>query len=162
MGNYDGIKDAKFFEGGGSYFKDGLYIVKIDAVKEGESRKKDAFFVVECSVIYSSNPLLAPGASVSWLVMLKQDAALSNIKGFAAAATDITPDEVDGKGVELLVSEKNPLRGTVLGVEASTVKTRKGDDFTRVKWCSESRIREKLEAVKNEAVVVGGSLRTPG
>lgn len=144
MSKYAEIDKAKVFVGG-VYFSPGLYLLKIDAVKEGQSRKKEDFFAVECTVIESTVPALGAGKMVTWMVMLKQDAALSNIKQFASVVGECEPDGIDASDIDAMVGEDNPMRGSIIGVEATTIKTREGNDFTKVIWLSEKDITEKLK-----------------
>ncbi len=147
MGNYDGIGKAQVFEGG-VYFQPGLFLVRVDVVKESKTRKGREFFVVECTILDSNHPELVAGKTVAQLIMLDQDAALSNIKQFAMVAGECSAEEVDGKSIQMMISQENPLQGTVLGVEATNVLTREKKDFTRIKWLSEADGREKLAAYK--------------
>lgn len=133
MGRFGGVGDAKYNEGG-VYFQPGRYLVRVDVVKTGESRKKVEFFVVECTILYSENPELKKGGSVSWMVMSDWDTYLGNIKHFVSVAQEVEMDEVDEEGVEMCVSDENPLAGTFLVAVAANVKTKKDADFTKVKW----------------------------
>jgi hypothetical protein len=131
MGMFAGIKESKTQEGG-VYFLPGLYVVRIDKVKVGETRKEEQFFVVETTILESDNPERRPGSSCSWMTLDRFDGFLGSVKSFVAVATDSDPDEVDEAGVEMLVSNANPLMGTILRVEALNIKTRSQRDFTKV------------------------------
>lgn len=144
MSKYAEIDKAKVFVGG-VYFQPGLYLVRIDAVKEGQSRKKEDFFAVECTVQESNVSALGAGKMATWMVMLKQDAALSNIKQFASVVGECDADEVDAAAIDMMVASDNPMRGNIVGVEATLIKTRAGEDFTKVIWISEKDAIEKLK-----------------
>jgi hypothetical protein len=131
MGRFGGIKDAKMSLGG-VYFLPGNYLVRVDAVKTGETRKKDEFFVVECTVLFSDNPERKKGSSVSWMTLNSFDSYLGHIKHFISVAQELEPDEVDEAGVEMVVSDDNPCMGIILRVQAVNVLTRAKTDFTKV------------------------------
>lgn len=153
MGKYDSIGDARVMEGG-VYFEPGLFLVKIMAVKEGKTRKGDEFFVVECQIEESTHSELVAGKNVSWMVMMKQDAALSNIKQFTAIAggellgEEVPYEAVDGKSVEKLLSTDNPLKGTLLGADVTEIETRAGKPFNKVVWKSVAKIKDMLAAYR--------------
>jgi hypothetical protein len=143
---YAGIKDAKA-NAGGMYFlanKGGQpanYAVKVLRCVDMVSRKKDDLFIVECEITKSDCPERPVGMKPSWVVNLKQDAALGNIKGFIAAANDIDPSDsaavdeaVDEEAVEMAVGTDQPLAGTELNLTCLMIKTREGGDFTLHKW----------------------------
>lgn len=140
MGLFSGIEDAKV-GGGGVYFLEGLYrceIVKVFAMK---SRKNEDLFIVECKVITSNNAKRKEGSACSWVVNMKHDAALGNIKGFIAAANGIDPTdtgtvdaEVNEEAVETACSDANPLAGQLVDLEATEILTRAKTPFTLHKW----------------------------
>lgn len=131
MGLFSGIKDAKVSRGG-VYLEPGVYTARVEACKSGVTRKGAGFFVVEMTVLESNNPKFTKGSSVSWMVVLDKEPSLGNIKHFAAIATNTPEDEIDEAGIELIVSAENPLRGTILEISATNIKTKAGGDFTKV------------------------------
>ena len=137
---FAGIKDAKATQGG-LYFLEGNYKVKICRVFSMTSRKKEDLFIVECEILESDNPNRKPGMRPSWVVNLKHDAALGNIKGFVAAVNGIDPSDsekvdelVDEEACEVVASKENPMEGTVMPLQCVNTKTREGGDFTLHKW----------------------------
>jgi hypothetical protein len=131
---FDGIEGARVSEGG-VYFKPGAFKARLLSAKALKDRKGVGTFVVECELLESSDHAnLPPGTMCSWVVKLDKEPALGNIKAFAAAATGVQPKEVTAKAIELIVSEGNPLRDTVMKVSASNIKTKAGGDFTKVTW----------------------------
>ena len=140
MGLFTGIEDAQVGQGG-VYFLEGKYLVEIVKVMTLNSRKKEDLFIVEAKILKSSNPERKVGITASWIVNLKHDAALGNIKGFVAAANGISPSDkeevdrnVDEEAVEYACSEDNPLAGVQLDLECVQIKTREKRDFTLHKW----------------------------
>jgi hypothetical protein len=133
MGRFSRIKEARYSEGG-VYVLPGVYMFEILACKAGETRSGVPFFVVELKILESNNDDRPVGSECSWFVGLDKEPALGNIKQFVSAATGSPLDEVDEEAVELIVSKDNPLAGHVIHASAINIKTKKGGDFTRVKW----------------------------
>lgn len=155
MGKFSGVGDAKVSQSG-VYFlankgpghtKDepnwvpARYKVAIKRVHTITSRKKEDLFIVEAKILESDCPDRPEGMGCSWVVNMKQDAALGNIKGFIAAANGIDPsseEEVDAEVTEevceTVVSNANPLEGTEVGLECVMIKTREDKDFTLHRW----------------------------
>lgn len=147
MGVFGGIKDAKK-QAGGVYFKKGVYVVEVKAVKTGKTRKNVIFFVVECKIIESDNPERSAGMSVSWMVTADKDAFLSNVRGFVAEATDVDFESVDEPDAEAVCSQDNPLEGLIIKAEAVDVPTKAGGTYTRVTW---ERLPEEIQQEYREA-----------
>ena len=135
MGLFGKITEAKSNQGG-VYFEPGLYVVECKAVKTGQTRDNRPFFVAEFVIKESTNPLRVVGSSVSWMVMMNAniETALGNIKGFAAAIFDIPEHTVDEAGVEAMIAADNPCNGMLVRAEAVMIKTKKGEDFTKLMW----------------------------
>lgn len=135
-GLFSGIEDAQI-SGGGIYLLDGGYLVELIKVFTLVSRKKEDLVVVEFKILESNNPARTVGSRASWVVNLKQDAALGNLKGFALAA-GTTPGEepphIDEAAIEFIVSKENPLEGTKVAVQCTTITTRAGTPFTKHEW----------------------------
>lgn len=136
---------------GGAYFnQDGLYQVKVNRVKTGETRKKDEFFVVETEIITSNVEDHKPGSKRSQMIMFKHDAALGNIANFLQAAIwtfgkmngatmpdgvenyeQVDPDENSALEV---CAEDNPMAGVILDLECIQQDTRAGGQYTKCVW----------------------------
>ena len=147
MGTFSGIGEAQV--GVGSvYFLPGIYLVEILEAKLLRSRKREDLYIVEGLIHESDNPDRKPGMKSSWVVNLKQDAALGNIKGFLGAALGVDP--YDAKALkeaftengqdtteivaEQSVSAENPLKGTRIKLTCTNKKTKAGNDFTVHIW----------------------------
>jgi hypothetical protein len=123
------------------YFIEGHYQVEVVRVFTMRSRKKDDLFIVECKILESDNAERRQGMRASWVVNLKQEPALGNIKGFVAAANGIDPAdekqvnaEVTEEVVEFACGDDNPLEGTIMELECVAITTRAGNPFTLHKW----------------------------
>lgn len=140
-GLFGGVGDARVGQGG-LYFLPGIYKVKIIRFFAMESRKKEDLIIAECEILESDNPQRKVGSKPSWVVNLKQDAALGNIKGFLAACLGIDPSDEEAVNEqvtedfceEAVDEDENPMGGVVVGLEAVDIKTRAGGDFTLHKW----------------------------
>lgn len=138
MGIFDGIGGAQYFESG-VYIRPGLYKAVVQKVKQFTTRKKVPAFVVELEVLESSNQKDHPlGTTMSWMVMLNQDAALGNVKHFISVASDTPMDDVTSKDAEDACGEGNPLEGVELRIMAVNIKTKADKDFTKVRFMSAS------------------------
>lgn len=133
MGRFSGVKDASW-NPGGVYFEPGIFLVRVDAVKCIESRKKEEMTIVETTILESDNPKLKRGSSCAWINMASWDTYLGNLKHFASIAGETEMDDVDEAGLELMVSEENPYGGIILCVKAMNVKKKNGEDFTKCVW----------------------------
>ncbi len=154
-GFFAGIEDASV-TAGGVYFlankgpehtdenpkwEPALYVVEVLRLITMVSRKKEDLFILEGKIIESDNPERKAGMTSSWVVNLKQDAALGNIKGCIAALNGIEPsdkDTVDANVTEevceLAVDDSQPLAGTLVGLQCTMIKTKKNTDFTLHTW----------------------------
>lgn len=140
-GKFAGVEDATT-SGGGVYFLDGIYEIEVERCFMMQSRKKDDLFIVECKILESDNDERRVGTHASWVVNLKHDASLGHIKSFVGAANGIHPENekdklnesVTEEVCELAVDDSNPLAGTRLALEATTIKTKAGGDFTLHRW----------------------------
>jgi hypothetical protein len=145
MGIFDNIGSAEFYAGG-KYVTPGLYLAEILKVKQGLTRNKRAFFVVEMKVLETSNEKDHQiGTEMSWMVMVDQDAALGNIRHFLSVAADTPFSEVTKEDGEEAVGEGNPLAGVRVRVMAVNIKTRANKDFTKVKFISAATSSEDAQ-----------------
>lgn len=134
MGLFAKIKEAKS-NSGGVYFLPGTYELECVAVKTGKTREGDRpFFVAEFTILSSSNPERPVGTSVSYMVMLDKylETALGNVKQCVAALFNVAEVDVDEAGVEEAIGPSNPAKGAKVKASATNIKTKKGDDFTKV------------------------------
>lgn len=130
MGRFSGVDKASW-NPGGVYFEPGQFLVRIDAVKCIESRKKEEMTIVETTILESDCAKLKRGTSCAWINMASWDTYLGNLKHFASVAGECEMDEVDEAALEMMVSEDNPYGGTLLCVKAFTVPKKNGDPFTK-------------------------------
>lgn len=117
-----------------------MYVVEVKKLTAMVSRKKDDLFIFEAKILESDCPARKEGMTCSWVVNLAKDSALGNIRGCLAALSGIEPsdelglEEIDDDVAELAVSDDQPFRGAMVGLECTMVKTKKNDDFTLHRW----------------------------
>ena len=118
-----------------NYLRPGNYTLELTEAKAIKTRKGRAAFVVEARVVEGTGDgCNGPGDVVSHMVMMDTDGALSDVKGFAAAATGLAFDSVDEAGMTALVCPDQPLRGRTVLASARVKVTAKGVDFTKVTY----------------------------
>lgn len=132
-GFFEGIEGAEQ-RSGGSYLRPGNCDAKLVECKAITTRAKRAAFVVELEIVESRGGDNAVGSRRSWMVMMDSDSALSDVRGFAAAATGVQFSAVDGAAMERVVSPEQPLRNRLVRFVAENIETKKGATFTRVQW----------------------------
>lgn len=135
-----GYKDAKTFKGG-IYFTPGTYKVEVEKVAIINTRASGQQFCVTGKILESEGPNATQvGATASTMVKVGHDVFPSTTKQFFQAAFSeslgkaMAEDEIDEEMAELAVSEANPLGGTILNLVAVNIKTRAGNDFTKLVW----------------------------
>mgnify|MGYP003628925046 FL=1 len=139
MGIFGGIGNVKATEQKGVYLPTGRHLVTIERCKLTESTVGNkTFFVVESTVMESSNEELAEGTRASWVVKLGGDypqMALADIKKFTVAATGADEDEIDEAFMQKLVEGPGDLvAGRKVMCEVEEVQTKKGGVFSKHFW----------------------------
>jgi hypothetical protein len=110
--------------------------VKVDRAQAGFP-----YFLMEFECIESSHPDIRPGMQVSWMATLKNDTFKqtfwSNVKGAILAAIQAqrpatTAQEITDAVIAYATGEGQPLTGLRLRAQASDIRTRTGNPFTKV------------------------------
>jgi hypothetical protein len=162
MSLFDGVEKAEIRKSR-EYMRPGRYVMRINEMKTGKTRKKLDFFVVNCTVVAVLDPSAAAGHirgpfkigdTPGWMIMAHWDSFLSTVKGLIfvlAQAGEMAQDEseVTREVIDLAVSDSQPFRGMFIELDATDVI----DDatgkvvFTRVRpvrvWGLEE-VRSKL------------------
>lgn len=133
MGMFTGVEGASE-TGSYRYLVPGTWQLEITKVSANQTRHGEAFFAVDCKVIETTAEDYPPGSAVSWMVMKKHDAFLSNVKKFIAVAAGADFDEVSEDDCEAVIGEDQPLTGKVLYAIAHNKTTKAGKPFTVVEW----------------------------
>lgn len=132
MSEFAGIETAEV-SGKLPNLRAGTYLFQIDAVKMVKSRSKGAFFVVEVTILEAQGEgANEVGSRASWMVKMSLDNALGNIKGFVAALTNEPLTAVTSSLCDELVAEDQPAKGERVRAHAFIIKTKSGNDFTKV------------------------------
>lgn len=136
--------------GGGSYFKEGVFLVQLKK-SFGKKGFKGETFIAELKVLESDNEKIKVGTTRSFVQKLSPheypEMAYGNVADFMrhglaswmdAAGMD-RPKSVDDIDLpddvaDAICSEDNPIQDIVLVLECTTIVTKKGNDFTKHKW----------------------------
>lgn len=138
MSIFAGIEQAQSY-GGGQYLEPGHWDLEVQELKVFESSQNPGrmYFAVEAKVLETTSETTSMGEMVTWLVNMAQPSSLGNIKGFARALDPSLEDEdITQDYMDLLVGSEQPAAGVRLKADAHNVKTRAGNDFTKVVWSS--------------------------
>jgi hypothetical protein len=147
MSLFDGIENAEI-QKRREYVKPGRYVMRIDGLKTGMTRKKLSFFVANMTVVHvvditaAANDNRGPhrvGDSPSWMTMATWDTFLSTVKGLIyvlaqSAGLAQSESEVDKASIEMAVGDTQPFAGMFLEIDAVNVPKRESADvFTQVR-----------------------------
>jgi hypothetical protein len=138
---FKGIEKASNNKSGNHFPSPSHGRVAVKAVKLINSQQKGtSYYIVETKMLKCSDES-AVGSDRTWMVDMSKPSALSNVRGFVAAALAMPFDEVgeaEAKGsLETIENGKvtpSELVGVELDYEAIVVKTRAGRDFSKVNW----------------------------
>jgi hypothetical protein len=128
----------------------GNYVVQVLRCKMVESFKKNQTFIAELRIVETDNEDLSVGQEPSFVINLDgeyPDLALGNVADFMRAGMaslgdqhdesrpeDIDEVEINEAEADSIAGEDNLLAGVFLTAKAWNHETRKGNDFTRIKW----------------------------
>ena len=155
MGVFGGIDKARA-SGSGRYFVPGLYKLEVKELKVIPSQQKSTDFFVATFEILSyqqhasmdGKPEFASGEEVTWLVDMDQKSALGNIKGFGLALLPGSKDEdITEEVMEGMIGPEQPGSGVIVEATAINVKTRAGNDFTKINWRCEGVLDKNAAAL---------------
>jgi len=141
MGIFGGIDEVRASERKSVYLQPGAYDLTVERCKVTESSVSNkSFFVVETTIMSSSNDALPQGTRASWVVRLGGDypqMALSDIKKFAIAATGAPEEEVDETFMNALVDGTGELAaGSLVQCVVEEHTTKRGGTFSKHFWSS--------------------------
>lgn len=170
MGLFANVQEAEISQGG-VYFEPGLYMVRVALVKTQRSQRNSRdYFISEHEILHSNNPKLTAGRKASQVIDISNVMGPSNIKAFVAAASGVDPSAPDVNDqlarvwadivereltieeiCEFVVGGDNPLEGVTLFLEATEIRTRAGNPFTKHFWHpvtdeNEAELLAKIEA----------------
>lgn len=137
MGLFKGVESAKASLGG-NYLRPGNYKVRVDRVKEGESRKNGGFIAVEMTILEiidsaTDRPHVL-GEQTTYMYMTKFDSFLGNWKAFVMGVTGCDESEVTEEESANIISDKQPFSGLICPLQTVNIVTRAGHDFTKAIW----------------------------
>lgn len=154
MSVFDKIGDATPNEGG-NYILAGLYpVLYVNACKQIKSQDNgDDLCIVELDIIDSKVEGRETGETMSWIVNMKHQPALGNIKLFLSKVMCCELDDITGKVADAAFSTSNPLGGRLIKCEAVEIETRKNKNpFTKCNWSTIGKeLQEKAEDLHKAA-----------
>lgn len=119
-----------------NYFKPGHYLVRLDKVLGKKNRKGEDQFVIEMTIVHVYNDMDGKGHKVGEecanVINFKHDMALPNVKRFLMACLQRPEQDITPQVCDRVVSDKQPLAGLIVEVQAINTVTKKGQDFTDV------------------------------
>lgn len=145
MSIFSGMRNTQIFERGQPFLA-GTYDAKVVKCITKETQNSGLCLIVEFDVLASSNPSRVVGSRASWIVPIdrKKQITWPNIKAFLVAVLGKeSSDKLWYENefnpqceslMEASVSDKQPLTGQLVHLEAVAVKTKAGGDFTRHDW----------------------------
>ena len=137
MGIFDAISEAQVY-GGGRYITPGKYELKVKELKTFESTKAPGrhYFAAEFEVVETTAEDYVEGDVVTWLVnMDNKQTSANNLLAFALALSpENKPEDISPQVMEDLVAPEQPACGILMKADAFLIKTRAGNDFTKVNW----------------------------
>lgn len=139
-----------------NYIKAGHYVVRIDAIKYGNNRKKEEMVVIEMTIahIFEGDQHKVE-EEVSKVYNSKHDMTPGNLKAMFAALLGREPESVPAdqwkKICMKIVGEQQPLRGMFSEIKARNTVTKSGQDYTIVNYgpamkSTDKRLLEILDA----------------
>lgn len=156
MGIFDDIKDAKASMDS-DYVRPGEYLFRIDGAKRDKSRKGDEFACLEMTCVHVFDDNNGAGHRVgntpTHMLMAKHDSFLGNIKAMISSIMDCDPEEIGPEQAQTVFSGvSTPLKGLVVHVLATNIKTKKNTDFTRVGYKG-TVSGEQLKGILSQEVI---------
>lgn len=136
-----------------AYPEAGLYpLLFVDVLKMIRSRKGDDVFIAELDILESNVASRPKGTRMGWAVNFRHDAAPGNVKSFLAAAFNVDVEDIDKEGVKEALSDSNPAHGRLVRLEATDIKTKAGNPFTRCNWSPVPKdLQDKADELREQA-----------
>jgi len=138
-----------------NYVRPGIYWAYISAVRVGETRKSEKYIAIEMTTLRVVDGRMsdqAPGAKphvigeeITHMLMAKHESSLGNFRQFLVKVVGIPDADITEEQAMEVTNEKQPLRGTVVRVEARTTTTRKNQPFTAITYAGEIPAAEVLQ-----------------
>lgn len=136
---FDAIAGADKRSGGGVYPLPGSYLLYVDLLKMATNYEGHSVFVASFDVLESSNEGRPKGTKMddAWNITKQPKLAPPDVKAFVAAVAGIPFEQVNADGLRLAVSDKNPMHGRLVILQAAQREKKKGDgEFTVRKYQS--------------------------
>lgn len=136
---FDAIAGADKKSNQGVYPKPGSYLLWVDLMKMATNFEGHSLFVASFDIIESSNPERPKGTKMddAWNITKQPKLAPPDVKAFVAAVAGIPFEQVNADGLRLAVSDKNPMHGKLVLLQAAQREKRNSDgEFTVRRYSS--------------------------
>lgn len=150
MGVFDKIEDAKSSQDSNPV-RPGEIWAKITECKLIEKYNKDKLMLINMTVVRVIEGEHKVGEDITHFLKTNADSFLGNVKQFVASTLGCKPEDVGQPEAERVVSEHNPMAGFIVEVKSRMIKTRAGNDFTKVHYGGRVTDEQLAEFEKAEA-----------
>lgn len=155
MGLFDKIGNVKA-KVQANYISPGHYVCRIDKVLAKQNRKQEDTFIIEMTVIHvfddNDGKGHKIGEEISNVINFRHDMALPNIKRFLCAVLDRPESDITSQVCERVCSDKQPLAGLIVEIQAKPTVTKAGNDFTDVGYRRTVPASLLVEILDEEAI----------
>lgn len=131
---FDGVETITVSGPRAEFAQPGTYNVRINSVNSKTSRKGQEYIEIAMQVVNTIDGSMTEGSECVHFFWRQHDSFLGSIKKFIMAATGCSAEEVTKDACELVISEEQPLSGTVIEAVFAVVDTRSGGKFTTVSF----------------------------
>ena len=150
MGVFDRIEDAKSSQDSNPV-RPGEIWAKITECKIVEKYNKDKLMLINMTVVKVIEGEHRVGEDITHFMKTSADSFLGNVKQFVASTLGCEPNDVGNTEAERIVSDENPLAGYTVEIKARMIKTRVGNDFTKVHYNGRVTDEQLAELAKAQA-----------
>jgi hypothetical protein len=143
MGIFSNLSTAKPLADA-NYIRPGSYLVRLDQLKQGKTRKSIDFAAIESTIIHVIDNLNNTGHRLGESIchfLSKGGAGAdyfdSEVCTFLSRIAGVPFDEVKAEAeasAELAFGPEQPFAGIIAHVTARTITTKEGHNFTKVAW----------------------------
>jgi len=143
-----------------NYVTPGHYVMRIDDVRLKKNRKEEPIFVIEMTPLHvlaselckmngkdtASNKQGVPCTHLIPFTGPGKDMALPNIKAFVLGCQPGTDEaDIDEDAMQFIVSDDQPLSGSVVEVVARSIRTKSDKDFTKINYVGPMSLKDRLD-----------------
>lgn len=128
--------------------------VELDSTRKGKVGlfiRKTVIHIVDPAFPNGQGPAHSVGEDITHAYWREQDTFLGNVKGFLSGTLGQDATTVGEEEIMSVISDDQPLGGTVVEVKGRDILTKKGEPFTVITYVREVPPAELLAALSPEA-----------